>query len=90
MSNSTTAVLVAPIALNAAKQLDANPQTFALAVALSVSAAYLTPIAHQSHLLVMGAGGYRFFDYTKVGIGIWLISMLAIILLLPLFFPLYP
>ena len=90
MSNSTTAVLVAPIALNAAKQLNANPQTFALAVALSASAAYLTPIAHQSHLLVMGAGGYRFFDYTKVGIGIWLIAMVTIILLLPLFFPLYP
>lgn len=90
MSNSATAVLVAPIALNAARQLNANPQTFALAVALAASAPYLTPIAHQSHLLVMGAGGYRFSDYTKVGIGIWLLTLAAIILLLPLFFPLYP
>jgi di/tricarboxylate transporter len=90
MSNATTAVLVTPIALNAARQLNANPQTFALAVALAASAAYLTPIAHQSHLLVMGAGGYRFSDYTRVGIGIWLLTLAAIILLLPLFFPLYP
>ncbi len=90
MSNATTAVLVAPIALNAAGQLNANPQTFAIAVALAASAAYLTPIAHQAHLLVMGAGGYRFSDYSKVGIGIWLLTLAAIILLLPLFFPLYP
>jgi di/tricarboxylate transporter len=90
MSNATTAVLVAPIALNAARQLNANPQTFAIAVALAASAAYLTPIAHQAHLLVMGAGGYRFSDYTKVGIGIWLLTLAAIILLLPLFFPFYP
>jgi len=90
MSNSTTAVLVAPIALNAASQLGANPQTFAMAVALGASAAFLTPIAHQSNLLVMGAGGYCFSDYARVGVGIWLISLTAIILFLPLLFPLYP
>jgi di/tricarboxylate transporter len=90
MSNATTAVLVTPIALNAARQLNANPQTFAIAVALAASAAYLTPIAHQAHLLVMGAGGYRFSDYSRVGIGIWFLTLVAIILLLPLFFPLYP
>lgn len=90
MSNATTAVLVTPIALNAARQLNANPQTFAIAVALAASAAYLTPIAHQAHLLVMGAGGYRFSDYSRVGIGIWLLTLAAIILLLPIFFPLYP
>jgi len=89
MSNSTTAVLVTPIALSAAKRLGVNPHTFAMAVALASSAAFLTPIAHQSHLLVMGAGGYRFSDYTKVGLGIWLLSLAAIILLLPLFFPLH-
>ena len=88
MSNSTTAVLVTPIALNAAQQLGANPVTFAVGVALAVSAAYLTPISHQSHLLVMGAGGYRFSDYTRVGAGIWLLVLLAINLLVPLFFPL--
>jgi di/tricarboxylate transporter len=88
MSNSTTAVLVTPIALNAARQLNVNPQTFAMAVALAASAAFLTPIAHQSHLLVMGAGGYNFSDYTKIGIGIWVIAVVTIILMLPLFFPL--
>ncbi len=90
MSNATTAVLVTPIALNAAQQLGANPQAFAMAVALAASAAFLTPIAHQSHLLVMAAGGYRFADYTRVGLGVWLITLLAIVLLVPLFFPLFP
>ena len=88
MSNSTTAVLVTPIALNAAGQLGANPQTFAMAVALAASAAYLTPISHQSNLLVMAAGGYRFTDYSRVGIGLWIIHVAAIIVFLPLVFPL--
>ncbi len=87
MSNSTTAVLVTPIALNAARQLGANPQTFAMAVALAASAAYLTPISHQSNLLVMAAGGYRFTDYPRVGIGLWIIHVAAIIVFLPIFFP---
>ncbi len=90
MSNSTTAVLVAPIALNVAAQLGANPLTFAVAVALAASSAYLTPISHQSHILVMATGGYRFVDYTKVGLGIWVLAMLTIIILVPLVFPLYP
>lgn len=88
MSNSTTAVLVTPIALNAARQLGANPQTFAMAVALAASAAYLTPISHQSNLLVMAAGGYRFTDYPRVGIGLWIIHVAAIIVFLPFIFPL--
>ena len=88
MSNSTTAVLVTPIALNAARQLGANPQTFAMAVALAASAAYLTPIAHQSNLLVMAAGGYRFTDYPRVGIGLWVIHVAAIVFFLPIVFPL--
>jgi di/tricarboxylate transporter len=57
---------------------------------LAASSAYLTPIAHQAHLLVMSAGGYSFSDFTKVGIGIWSIALVTIILLLPLFFPLFP
>ncbi|MEN8098402.1 MAG: SLC13 family permease [Chloroflexota bacterium] len=90
MSNSATAVLVTPIALSAAAALGANPLTFALAVALSASSAYLTPISHQSHLLVMAAGGYRFSDYTKAGALLWLAAQAAIILLVPIVIPLYP
>lgn len=88
MSNSTTAVLITPIALNAASSLNVNPTPFAVAVALGASAAFLTPIAHQSNLLVMGAGGYRFLDYTKAGIGIWLLYLIAATLLIPILFPL--
>jgi di/tricarboxylate transporter len=90
ISNSATAVLVAPIALTAAKDLGANPHTFAIAIALAVSAAFLTPISHQSNLLVMAAGGYRFTDYTKVGIGVWALTLVGIIFLVPLLVPLFP
>jgi di/tricarboxylate transporter len=90
VSNSATAVLVAPIALTAARNLGANPHTFAIAIALAVSAAFLTPISHQSNLLVMAAGGYRFTDYTKVGVGIWVITLVAIVFLLPVLVPLFP
>jgi di/tricarboxylate transporter len=90
ISNSATAVLVAPIALTAAKDLGANPHTFAIAMALAVSAAFMTPISHQSNLLVMAAGGYRFTDYTKVGIGIWALTLVGIIVLVPLLVPLFP
>jgi di/tricarboxylate transporter len=58
-----------------------------MAVAIAASSCFMTPISHQSNALVMGPGGYRFFDYTKVGtplnLGIWLIATL----LIPIVFP---
>jgi di/tricarboxylate transporter len=87
MSHAAAAVLVAPIAFNTAVDLAVSPKPFFMAVAIAASSCFMTPISHQSNALVMGPGGYRFLDYTKVGtplnLGIWVIATL----LIPVFFP---
>ncbi len=87
MSHAAAAVLIAPIAFNTALDLAVSPKPFFMAVAIAASSCFMTPISHQSNALVMGPGGYRFFDYTRVGtplnLGIWLLATL----LIPLVFP---
>ena len=87
MSHAAAAVLVAPIAFNTAMSLNVSPKPFFIAVAIAASSCFMTAISHQTNALVMGPGGYKFFDYTKVGtplnITIWLIATLII----PVFFP---
>jgi di/tricarboxylate transporter len=87
MSHAAAAVLVAPIAYNTAVDLAVSPQPFFMAVAVAASMCFMTPISHQSNALVMGPGGYKFFDYTKVGaplnIMVWIIATLIIPLLFP-------
>ena len=87
MSHAAAAVLVAPIAYNTSLDLGTAPEPFFMAVAIAASMCFMTPISHQSNALVMGPGGYKFFDYTKVGtplnLSIWLIATL----LIPLVFP---
>ena len=63
-----TALLVGPIAINAALQLGLEPRAMAVAVAMACSMAFLTPIAHPVNILMMGPGGYKFSDFPKVGL----------------------
>jgi di/tricarboxylate transporter len=67
MSGQAAAVILAPIAIQAAQSVISSPRTFALAVAYGCSLAFLTPLSHPSNILVMGPGGYRFADYVRVG-----------------------
>ena len=87
MSHAAAAVLVAPIAYNTAIDMAVSPQPFFMAVAVAASMCFMTPISHQSNALVMGPGGYKFFDYVKVGtplnIMVWIIATLVIPLLFP-------
>ncbi|MCK4509225.1 MAG: SLC13 family permease [Desulfuromonadales bacterium] len=87
MSHAAAAVLVAPIAYNAAIAMAVSPRPFFMAVAVAASMCFMTPISHQSNALVMGPGGYKFLDYTKVGtplnIMVWIIATLMIPLLFP-------
>ncbi len=87
MSHAAAAVLVAPIAFNTALDLGADPKPFFLAVAIAASSCFMTPISHQSNALVMGPGGYRFLDYTRVGAPLNLIVWVLATILIPLFFP---
>ena len=87
MSHAAAAVLVAPIAYNTAIAMAVSPRPFFMAVAVAASMCFMTPISHQSNALVMGPGGYKFLDYTKVGaplnIMVWIIATLVIPLLFP-------
>ena len=68
VSNTATAVLFAPVAMNAALVMDANPITYMITVATAAGMAFATPIASPTNSLVMTAGGYKFMDFVKVGV----------------------
>jgi di/tricarboxylate transporter len=90
MSNAAATVLVTPIAIDAARNLSVNPQTFVMAVVLAAATSFMMPIGHQANVLVFGPGGYRFFDYTKVGVWLNIIIFFVVAITLPLIWPLYP
>ncbi len=75
--NTPTAILMAPIAMGIAAGLNANPDTFLMAVAVGAASPYLTPIGHQSNTLVMGPGGYQFQDYVFVGLPLQIVIALV-------------
>lgn len=87
MPNPAVAVLLAPIALSAAANLGISPYPLMMAVAVSSSAAFLSPVGHPANLLVMGPGGYRFSDYFKVGLPLTIIVWLVVILVMPIIWP---
>lgn len=87
ISNTATAVLVAPVALRAALEIGASPYPFLMAVAVAASSAFATPVASPINMLVLGPGAYRFGDFFRVGLLIQALLLLLSVLLLPLLFP---
>ncbi|PLX89246.1 MAG: hypothetical protein C0618_01675 [Desulfuromonas sp.] len=87
MSHAAAAVLIAPIALNTALSLGADPKPFYLTVAIAASSCFMTPVSHQSNALVMGPGGYQFSDFIRVGAPLNLIIWVVATLSIPLVFP---
>jgi di/tricarboxylate transporter len=73
MNNTATAVIAAPIAVEIAGMLGADPDPFLMGVAVAASCAFLTPIGHKNNTLIMGPGGYRFGDYWRMGLPLELI-----------------
>lgn len=88
ISNTATAVLFAPIAMNAAISLDASPYTFLIAVAVASSMAFATPVASPTNALVMTAGNYRFFDFVKIGVPLQILMFIIMMIAIPMIFPL--
>lgn len=88
ISNTATAVLMAPVALAVAKELGASPYPFAMIVALAASTAFMTPVSSPVNTLVVTPGNYSFGDFVKVGVPFALIVMVVCILLVPLLLPL--
>ncbi|OOF57736.1 SLC13 family permease [Rodentibacter myodis] len=87
ISNTATAILVAPIAISLAQQLNVSPIPFAMVVAIAASAAFMTPVSSPVNTMVLGPGGYKFSDFLKIGVPFTLIVMLVSVFLIPLFFP---
>ncbi len=87
MSNQAAAVVVVPIAIQTALQLDLNPRTFAIMIAIGASCSFLTPL-EPSCLMVYGPGNYRFVDFVRVGSLLTLIILVVAIVLVPLIWPL--
>ena len=85
---SAVALLVAPIALSAASELDLSARALLMVVAVGSSCAFLSPFGHPVNLLVMGVGGYRVVDYTKVGAPLFLLLLLMVVFFLPIVWPL--
>lgn len=88
ISNTATAVLMAPVAVATAQAVGASPYPFAMVVALAASAAFMTPVSSPVNTLVLDPGGYRFTDFLRIGVPFTLLILLVSIVLVPLLFPL--
>lgn len=88
ISNTATAVLMAPIALSLAYHLEASPLPFAMTVAVAASSAFMTPVSSPVNTLVMGPGNYRFVDFVKIGVPFTLLVMGVTVVIIPRLFPL--
>lgn len=87
ISNTATAVLIAPIALAAAKSMGVSPYPFAMVVAMAASAAFMTPVSSPVNTLVLGPGKYSFSDFVKIGVPFTILVMVVCVLLIPVLFP---
>ena len=87
ISNTATAILVAPIAISLAQQLQVSPIPFAMVVAIAASAAFMTPVSSPVNTMVVGPGGYKFSDFLKIGVPFTLIVMVVTVFLVPVLFP---
>lgn len=87
ISNTATAVLMAPIALAAAKSMGVSPYPFAMVVAMAASAAFMTPVSSPVNTLVLGPGKYSFSDFVKIGVPFTILVMMVCVLLIPVLFP---
>jgi len=102
LPNPAVAVLLIPIAYNAATSLGVSPYPMLMTVAISASAAFLSPVGHPVNLLVMGPGGYKFSDYYKIGLPLTIVKfgdyfkiglpltivmLIVVLITLPIFWP---
>lgn len=88
ISNTATAILVMPIAIAIAQQLGYSPAPFVMIVAISASAAFMTPVSSPVNTMVLAPGGYKFMDFVKVGVPFTILVMLLSVFLVPILFPL--
>ncbi len=84
MSNAAATVLMVPIAIDIALGMGIDPRPVVLATVIGASTSFLTPVGHQANVLVMEPGGYRFTDYTRVGVLLNLALLAVVMIFLPI------
>jgi len=87
INGATAATIIAPIAIVTAQKIGMEPRSIALAVAIASSMAFISPLGHSVNVLVMGAGGYTFRDYARVGIPLTILLTIILLIILPFLMP---
>lgn len=87
MSNTAAAILLAPVAISAAGNLGVSPLPFLVAITFAASTSFSTPIGYQTNSMIYAPGGYRFFDFIRIGLPLNLIFWLISIWLIPILWP---
>lgn len=87
LSNATVAVLITPIAVALAESFGVDPRPFLVCVMMAASAAFATPFGYQTNVLVFQMGGYSYVDFVRVGVPLNLITWVAAMIAIPIFFP---
>ncbi|WP_413727942.1 SLC13 family permease [Sodalis sp. RH19] len=87
ISNTATAVLMAPIAVAAANEMAVSPYPFAMIIAIAASSAFMTPVSSPVNTLVLGPGGYKFGDFVRIGVPFTLLVMVVSVVLVPILYP---
>ncbi|KGA61785.1 dctM-like transporters family protein [Yersinia pseudotuberculosis] len=87
ISNTATAVLMAPIAIATAREMALSPYPFAMIIGIAASAAFMTPVSSPVNTLVLGPGGYKFGDFVRMGVPFTVLVMIVSVMVVPLLFP---
>jgi di/tricarboxylate transporter len=87
MSNAAAVVLMVPIAVEIALGINVNVLTFVMAVVIGAATSFMTPVGHKANVLVFGPGGYKFFDYTRVGFLLTILLFIVSMIFLPILWP---
>jgi len=88
LSNNAAAVLMFPIALAVAGQANLNPRPFAIVILFGATLSFLTPIGYQTNTLVWSMGGYRYRDFSRLGAPLTVLTIVIVLVMVPLLFPL--
>lgn len=88
INGAVAAAIIGPIAIQIAQQAGVNPRAMVMCVAMATSMAFITPLGHPVNILVMGPGGYGFWDYMKMGLPLTILLFFVVMIFLPLFWSL--